>query len=53
MDTTWTWDAEANYERLKKENPDIAHDAHRGHSVVDQLSQTEKAPHHRQAHGDV
>ncbi|RSH93058.1 hypothetical protein EHS25_007411 [Saitozyma podzolica] len=53
-DTPWTWDAEANFERLKKENPDIAHDAHRGHMVADRLSQAEKrTPHHGEAHSDV
>jgi hypothetical protein len=53
-DTPWTWDAEANFERLKKENPEIAHDAHRGHLVADRLSQAEKrTPHHGEAHSDV
>ena len=32
-DSPWNWAAEANFERLKLENPDIVHNAQRGQGV--------------------
>ncbi|GIZ41343.1 hypothetical protein CKM354_000464900 [Cercospora kikuchii] len=34
-DSPWVWDAEANFKRLKEENPDLVTAASRGNSVVD------------------
>lgn len=34
-DSPWVWDAEANFKRLREENPDLVMAASRGHSVVD------------------
>ena len=34
-DSPWVWDAEANFKRLKEENPDLVSAASRGNSVVD------------------
>lgn len=34
-DTPWNWDAEAKFEQLKEENPNITHAAALGRAIID------------------
>jgi len=45
-DSPWNWAAEANFEKLKLENPDIVHDAARGKRVdVDAINEKDYPSH--------